>query len=72
MARRMRRRTVAAGGRDCSLASRRPGVATGHFASRQIAALFHLRLAVPLSAVPNPDAQTSSPTVQIIEAVLVP
>jgi hypothetical protein len=37
IARIMRRRTVAAGGRDCSLASRRSAVATGLFASRQIA-----------------------------------
>jgi hypothetical protein len=43
MARRMRRRTVAAGGRDCLLASGRPALATGPFAARQIAALFHLR-----------------------------
>lgn len=42
MVRRLRRRTV----RDCSLASRRPAVATGSFASRQIAALCHLRLAI--------------------------
>ena len=68
MVRRMRRRTV----RDCSLASRRPAVATGSFASRQIAALFHLRLAILFGRNKLQCPELESLTNRIFEVVLVP
>jgi hypothetical protein len=68
MMRRMRRRTV----RDCSLASRRPAVATGSFASRQNGRAILLKISHTLWPQQIAMARARVPTHQIFEAVFVP
>jgi len=65
MVRRMRRRTV----RDCSLASRRPAVATGSFACRTNCRAIPLKIS---HALWPQQIAVPSPTHRILEAVFVP